>query len=108
MDDEPRGARPAVLDVRGLVRTYRARRGAPARRALDGLTLSAARAEWVALLGPNGSGKSTLVRILASLDRPDEGEVVVYGRPLAGRGCLAEYRRALGVVFQHPGLDKLL
>lgn len=107
--DHPSDAPNApALEVRGIVRTYRGARGAPARRALDGLSLSVGAGEWVALLGPNGSGKSTLVRVLATLDRPDGGEVLALGRTLGHGGALGVYRRALGVVFQHPGLDKLL
>jgi ABC-2 type transport system ATP-binding protein len=91
-----------------VVRTYKGARGAPPRRAVDGLSLSVGRGEWVALLGPNGSGKSTLVRILATLDRPDEGRVLAFGDDLAESGATSRYRRSLAVVFQHPGLDKLL
>lgn len=90
------------------MRTYRAQRGGVPRRALDGLDLSVEPGEWVALLGPNGSGKSTLVRILATLDRPDEGVVEASGVALSGAAALTLYRRSLGVVFQHAGLDKLL
>lgn len=97
-----------MLQIERLVRSYPGRRGEPARRAVDGLSISIAPGEWVALLGPNGSGKSTLVRILATLDRPDEGRVVASGRDLGTASELAAYRRTLGVVFQHAGLDKLL
>jgi ABC-2 type transport system ATP-binding protein len=100
-------ARPA-LRVEHLARTYPGRRGQDPRRAIDDLSLSIAPGEWVALLGPNGSGKSTLVRILATLDRPDEGRVTASGRDLGDPANLAAYRRELGVVFQHAGLDKLL
>ena len=100
-------ARPA-LQVEHLARTYPGRRGQDPRRAIDDLSLSIAPGEWVALLGPNGSGKSTLVRILATLDRPDGGRVTASGRDLGDPANLAAYRRDLGVVFQHAGLDKLL
>ncbi|VAX42830.1 hypothetical protein MNBD_PLANCTO03-288 [hydrothermal vent metagenome] len=97
-----------ILQVENLVRSYKGTRRSPARRAVDGLSISIADGEWVALLGPNGSGKSTLVRILATLDRPDSGRVLADGQDLATPAQLAAYRRSLGVVFQHAGLDKLL
>lgn len=103
---------PAV-ELRSVRRAYRARgRGAVAARvALDGLSLRVEGGAWLALLGPNGSGKSTLMRILATLDRPDDGEVVVLGRPIVGPGArvgVVEARRRLGVVFQRAGLDAVL
>ena len=49
--------------------------------ALDGLSLSIRAGEIYGLLGPNGSGKTTLIRALAGLLRPDEGELLVFGRP---------------------------
>lgn len=90
-------------------REHRGRRGratsatVPARRALDGVTLRVPQGQFVALLGPNGSGKSTLLRILATLDAPSSGEIV-----LLGERSPAKARRALGVVFQHEALDPLL
>jgi len=108
MADRPAGSTAPALDVRDVVRTYKGAGSAPARRALDGLSLSVGAGSWVALLGPNGSGKSTLVRLLATLERPDEGRVLAFGDDLAGRDATRRFRRSLGVVFQHPGLDKLL
>lgn len=97
-----------ILQIEHLTRAYKGTRRSPPRRAVDDLSLSINEGEWVALLGPNGSGKSTLVRILATLDSPDQGRVLTSGLSLETPAQLAAYRRALGVVFQHAGLDKLL
>ncbi len=72
-------------------------------RAVDGVSVSVGRGEFVALLGQSGSGKSTLLNLLAGLDRPTAGSVVVQGSDLAKLSSeeLARYRRnVVGMVFQ--------
>lgn len=70
-------------------------------RALDGTTLAIQKAEWVAVTGPSGCGKSTLLHLLAALDQPTSGRVVVQGRDLRTRRDLNRYRRLeIGLVFQ--------
>ena len=72
-------------------------------RAVDDISVTIERGEFVALLGQSGSGKSTLLNLMAGLDRPTSGSVVVNGRDLAGmsREDLARYRRNdVGMVFQ--------
>ncbi len=66
-------------------------------RALDGLSLTLAPGELVALLGPSGCGKTTALRILAGLEEPTSGRVVVGGRDLTP---VPANRRDMGMVFQ--------
>ena len=90
-----------VVDVRGVYRTFEAET-APV-RALRGANLTLTTGEFVAVMGPSGCGKSTLLNIIAGLDVPDEGEVVVAGESLTGQGAneLARMRRRhVGIVFQ--------
>lgn len=71
--------------------------------ALDGLSLEIAQDEFVAVTGPSGCGKSTLIHLLAGLEHPTSGEILVDGLALhtADDAALTEYRRhRLGLVFQ--------
>ncbi len=70
---------------------------------LDGVDLSIEQGEWVALLGRSGSGKSTLLHLLAGLDEPTSGRVIVEDRDLAAmsdRERTLFRRRRFGIVFQ--------
>jgi ABC-type lipoprotein export system ATPase subunit len=90
-----------IIEARGLRKTYRGN-GTDV-RALDGVDITVADGEFVAVMGPSGSGKSTLLHVLGALDVPDDGEVVLAGRSLAGLPLpqLAEIRRrTVGFVFQ--------
>ena len=72
-------------------------------RAVDGVSLEVRAGEFVALLGSSGSGKSSVLNLIAGLDRPTSGSVVVGDRDLASlsREDLAKYRlRVVGMVFQ--------
>lgn len=72
-------------------------------RAVNGVSISIRAGEFVALLGSSGSGKSSILNLLAGLDHPTSGSVVVQGKNLAAmsREDLAKYRRhTVGMVFQ--------
>ncbi|HET6623010.1 MAG TPA: ABC transporter ATP-binding protein [Gaiellaceae bacterium] len=69
--------------------------------ALDGVTLDLGEGEIVAVLGSSGSGKSTLLRVIAGLQRPDAGRVVLDGEDLA---TIPPHRRGIGLVFQDHAL----
>jgi putative ABC transport system ATP-binding protein len=76
-------------------------------RSLDGVSLTVARGEVVAVMGPSGSGKSTLLYLLGGLDRPDDGRVRVTGidwETLRGRDRAAFRRSACGFIVQGMAL----
>lgn len=91
----------AAIRVENLCRQYRM--GETIIRAVDNLNLEIRAAEFVALLGSSGSGKSSVLNLLAGLDRPTSGSVMVQDRDLAqlSREELARYRlHTVGMVFQ--------
>lgn len=93
-----------MLEIRDLVKHYRLG-GGPAIRAVDGVSMSVAAGEFVAMYGPSGSGKTTLLELIAGLVRPDSGTVTVAGRDVFALSAQEsdDYRlRVLGIVGQ-PG-----
>ena len=90
-----------AVEVTGVYRTFE-QDTAPV-RALRGADVAVTHGEFVAVMGPSGCGKSTLLNVIAGLDVPDEGEVVIAGESLAGmdESALAIMRRKhIGIVFQ--------
>ncbi len=94
----------AVISLRGIVTRF------DDRLIHDGIDLEVRRGEVLALVGGSGSGKTTLLRAMIGLQRPQAGEVAVFGRDmLAVRGAeLAALRRRWGVLFQHGALFSAL
>ena len=78
---------------------------------LDGLTLEVADGEFVALMGPSGSGKTTLLNLIAGIDKPTSGRVVVAGVEVSAlsEAALAKWRsRHVGFIFQFYNLIPVL
>ena len=96
-----------ILNVTGLKKVYTTRFGGSQVTALRQVDFSVEEGEYVAIMGESGSGKTTLLNILAALDRPTAGEVLLEGRPLSAirERDLAAFRRShLGFVFQEFNL----
>ena len=90
------------LEIRGVTKSFSPGRDPAVRRTvLDNLSLDVEFPHVLALLGPSGGGKSTLLRVIAGLERPDSGTVLINGERVPDREpALRDYRRTLGVVFQ--------
>jgi len=87
-----------ALSIEAVSRVFPAVRGGMPVRALEPTTLSVAQNDFITILGPSGCGKSTLLRIVAGLDRPSTGRVLLDGRAITGPGA------DRGVMFQDYAL----
>ena len=97
----------SILEVQGLQKVYTTRFGGHKVEALKNVNFEVEDGEYVAIMGESGSGKSTLLNILAALDKPTAGRVVLDGRELSQvkESQIAAFRRDnLGFVFQEFNL----
>ena len=96
-----------LLTVEGLTREYVTRFGGRRVPALRGVSFGVAEGEFVAVMGESGSGKTTLLTLLAALDRPTDGRILLNGQDMAaipGRALAAFRRDRLGFIFQDCNL----
>jgi putative ABC transport system ATP-binding protein len=102
-------AASTVVDVRNVVKVYR--RDTQELTVLNGISLQVPEGEFVALMGPSGSGKTTLLNLIAGIDRPTSGEVIVAGTDVAKltESELARWRsHNVGFIFQFYNLIPVL
>lgn len=93
----------AILEAKSLKKIYTTRFGGNQVQALSNVSFSVEEGEYVAIMGESGSGKTTLLNILAALDKPTSGEVLLDGKSLSEvkEKEIAAFRRDnLGFVFQ--------
>lgn len=93
----------ALLEVRNLKKVYTTRLGGNKVQALEDVSFSVEQGEYVAIMGESGSGKTTLLNIMASLDKPTQGKVILAGKDMADirQKELCAFRRDnLGFIFQ--------
>jgi putative ABC transport system ATP-binding protein len=98
-----------LIECKNLTKHYK--RGSEQITPLKNLNLTIDRGSFVALMGPSGSGKTTLLNLLAGIDRPSEGELIIDGAPIhaLGRNNLAQWRAEhIGYIFQLYNLIPVL
>lgn len=102
---EERKERTAVIQVKDLYKIYRM--GETKVHALDGVDFDIYRGEFCAITGPSGSGKSTLLNMLAGLEHPSKGEIVIAGKHIEKfneKQLVAFRRQKVGFIFQSYNL----
>jgi len=92
----------SVLEFQNVTKEYRGR-GRKVIRAVDDVSFRLEPGRTVALVGQSGSGKSTIAKMLAQLERPSSGRILLDGEPVSRRGAgLRHYRGEVQMVFQDP------
>src|SRR5260370_11436015 len=103
------GTRTATVNVQNVRKVYH--RDSLEIVVLDGIDIQVPEGEFVALMGPSGSGKTTLLNLIAGIDRPTSGKVLVAGTDVAqlSESALAAWRsRNVGFIFQFYNLIPVL
>ncbi|NBH81440.1 ABC transporter ATP-binding protein [bacterium C-53] len=93
----------ALLEAKNIKKVYTTRFGGTKVQAIDDVSFSVEEGEYVAIMGESGSGKTTLLNMLASLDKPTKGEILLDGKSFAAirqRELSAFRRDNLGFIFQ--------
>ena len=85
----------AYIEIRNLFKSYKRT------VAVNRIDLQIQKGEMLTLLGPSGCGKTTTLRCIAGLETPEEGEIVIDGRPMLSKGFVPSSKRGLGMVFQN-------
>ena len=99
----------ALIEITNVTKEYR--KGGESIKPLDDVSLNIERGEFISLMGASGTGKSTLLNLIASIDKPDSGSIVVDGTDITklSRAKLANWRAAnLGYIFQTHNLVPVL
>lgn len=107
LENQTGGTYMSILEVKGVRKVYTTRFGGNKVEALRNVTFSVEQGEYVAVMGESGSGKTTLLNILAALDKPTGGSVILQGNDLSKikESQVAAFRRDnLGFVFQEFNL----
>ena len=100
---------PALVSVQHIVKSYR--RGDQIVPVLSDIHFDIGEGEFLALMGPSGSGKSTLLNLIAGIDKPDSGEIIIGGLDITqlSEGELADWRaQNIGFIFQLYNLMPVL
>lgn len=87
---------PPLLEIRGMSKRF------DTTQALDNVSLTLQAGEIHALLGENGAGKSTLIKIMTGIHPPDEGEMLLDGRPITVRSSIEAQQAGIAAIYQEP------
>src|SRR5678815_4230535 len=107
--EAPAKAGPPTVELHGVVKSFT--RGGEEIRVLEGLDLTIAEGSFEALMGPSGSGKTTLLNLIAGLDKPTSGKVIINGSDIGSmsEAQLTKFRsQTIGFIFQQYNLIPVL
>lgn len=85
----------ALIEIRNLRKRFKKV------TAVNGIQLDVQKGELLTLLGPSGCGKTTTLRCIAGLEKPEEGDILIDGRPMISKGFVPPSKRGIGMMFQN-------